>query len=72
MNRRLIFVFIAMNFSSNSFAQFGKQKSFRIKLKTKSNSIITTTINATDPVEAEYKIKKKYPGCTIIKLQQVK
>ena len=48
-------------------------KSFRAKVKTKSGGIIgNVSVQATDSHAAEYKIKKKYPECTILSLKEVK
>jgi hypothetical protein len=45
---------------------------FHVRIKTKAKSIIGVPITATDPFNAEYKVKKKYPGCEILNVKKLK
>lgn len=45
---------------------------FHVRIKTKSKSIIGVPITATDAYNAEYKVKKKYPGCEILNMKKIK
>lgn len=46
-----------------------KLHKYRARIKTKGGSIIGTTVEARDEYEAVAKIKKRYPGCTILNLK---
>lgn len=68
MKRRIFLVFLFSLFSANAIAA---NKSFRFKIKTKSGGIVgNIAISASDKSAAEYKVKKKYPGCTILSCKE--
>jgi hypothetical protein len=74
MNRRtLLTAFLPgiIGFALPALAQSGKLRRFHVRLKSKSKSIIGTTIEARDQYEAVVKINKRYPGCTILNLKPV-
>jgi len=76
MNRRtLLTAFLPgiIGFALPALAQSGKPRRFhvRLKSKSKSKSIIGTTIEARDQYEAVVRINKRYPGCTILNLKPV-
>lgn len=72
MNRRTLLTALLMGgFGSVPavLAQSGKLRGYRVRLKTKSKSIIGTTIEARDQYEAVAKTSKRYPGSTILNLK---
>jgi len=74
MNRRtLLTAFLPgiIGFALPALAQSGKPRRFHVRLKSKSKSIIGTTIEARDQYEAVVRINKRYPGCTILNLKPV-
>ena len=56
-------------FAPSVLAQWGMLRRFRVRLKTKSKSVVGTKIEARDQYEAVFKINKRYPGCTILNLK---
>jgi hypothetical protein len=69
--RTLLTALLAANFgfALPALAQLGKLRKFRVRLKSK--SVVSTTIEARDQYEAVVKINKRYPGCTILNLKPV-
>jgi len=74
MNRRtLLAAFLTgiIGFPLPALAQSGKLRRFQVRIKTKSKSVVNTTIEARDKYEAVVKINKRYPGSTILNLKPV-
>ena len=72
MNRRAMLttgLTAIFGFALPVFAQSGKLREFHVRLKTKSKSIIGTTIEARDQYEAVVKTNKRYPGSSILNLK---
>lgn len=53
------------------YAALAKIK-IRFKIKTDSGSIIGVTIEGRDKYECEYKLKRRYPGCEILRAEKLK
>jgi hypothetical protein len=72
MNRRAMMttgLTAFFGFALPVLAQSGKLRQFHVRLKTKSKSIIGTTIEARDQNEAVVKTNKRYPGSSILNLK---
>jgi hypothetical protein len=48
-----------------------KRRRYKFKIRTKDDSIIGTTAEGRGVHEAEAKVKKRYPGCTILRVEEV-
>lgn len=71
MNRRTLLTAILTTFFGFTLpvhAQSGKLREYRVRLKTKSKSVVGTTIEARDQYEAVVKLQRRYPGSTILNL----
>jgi len=72
MNRRTLLTALLTAFFGavpGVFAQSGKLRGYRVRLKTKNKSTIGTTIETRDQYEAVAKTSKRYPGSTILNLK---
>jgi hypothetical protein len=68
MNRRTLLTAL-VGIAPPLFAQWDKSHRFRVRVRTRSKSIIGTTIEARDQYEAVIKVQKRYPGSTILNLK---
>jgi hypothetical protein len=70
MNRRAFLVTISA--ATVSLARMSQQRRrYKFTIRTKDNSVIGTTVEGRGVHEAEAKVKKRYPGCTILRLEEV-
>ena len=69
MNRRRLLsalVTATVALVAPDIASAGRLRRFRVRLKTKGKSIISTTVEARDPFEDIRKAQKRYPDRTIL------
>lgn len=72
MNRRIFLSSLTIGILTGKvYALPVKLKKYRAKIKTKNKSVIWTTVQARDEFAAKALIEKRYPGCTILLLQEV-
>lgn len=72
MNRRNLLTTILITFfgfTPRVHAQSGKLQEFRARLKTRSKSLVGTTVEARDQYEAVVRLQRRYPGSTILNLK---
>ena len=72
MNRRTLLAALltmVVGFTRPVHAQSGKLREFRARLRTRSKSIVGTTVEARDQYEAVVKLQRRYPGSTILNLK---
>jgi hypothetical protein len=70
MNRRTFLAMIpAATVSLAGMSQ--KRRRYKFKLRTRGGSIIGTTAEGRGVQEAEVRVRKRYPGCTILRVEEV-
>ena len=70
MNRRFFLAIVIAFIPSIAFAA---NRKFVFKIKTKSGGITgNIVIHAKDAEEAKYLLQKRYPGCTIMSMEEKK
>jgi hypothetical protein len=48
-----------------------KRRRYKFRIRTRGNSVISTTVEGRGVQEAEARLKKRYPGCTILRVEEV-